>query len=121
MSMKLKILIYAATFICVKYATFAKDWDTATVIITAFATMIVGIMLFELGRSLLQQGKQGIVFTALMITGAIVFYFDEFHHISWYLDFQNDTVNTLVSLVSVVFVGKYLLMIWRMFITREEE
>ncbi|MFB9762480.1 hypothetical protein [Ectobacillus funiculus] len=58
--MKLKLLIYRVTWIFVKYATFAKDWDIGTISITALAIMIWGMLLFEFGKSLLFSGRTGL-------------------------------------------------------------
>lgn len=95
--MKPLLFTYAVSWVCVKYGTFAKGWDNMTVSVTAIAVMLAGILLFDFVKSLLMNGKDGILYTAVMILGGIVFIGDEFFHVGWYLEFGNPTADMLIG------------------------
>lgn len=119
--MKKNILLYAICWCVTRYSNFAKDWDIGTVSIGAMGMMFVGLLLFDFGKTLLRSGKHGILYIIVMTVGGITFVADEFYHVGWYLDFQNQIANTTFGLVSFGVVGFFTLKLWRMILTREEE
>lgn len=118
--MKLNLFIYGITWLFVKYATFAKGWDLGIVSIVTFFIVLIGFKLFIFGRSLLENGQQHILFIITMVSGAVVFYLDEFHDIGWFVKFPEpaDTIFRIISAGICIFM---IIKITRMFILGREE
>lgn len=121
--MRSPLLLYGISWACVRFSNFGKTWDLLTVSIVAAAALIAGILLWDFIQSLLSNGKQGILYTAVMIMGGITFIADEFFGVGWYLDTGNKEVDMFIGWGLLAVVSLFIAYVTYLVVTghREEE